>query len=485
MTDTPPSPAATGDDAADGLREAVDLLRRGQVVVAPSDTHYTMVADPANPEATARVYEAKERDADFPLTVFLASPDLLDTVAVVTDEIRALAHRLWPGYLTLILPKRPEAVGAHVTAGLPTVAVACHRDPVLRELLTGLGGYAACTSANRSGQGGELVTLKDAREQVGDRVAAVLDGGEPADAGTGNTILDLTGERPVLVRHGEVPLADIAALIPDIEDRAAHYKEDLKRRQRSVATWRPTLEGKTVLVTGGARGRGSELARVLALAGARVHIADRDPGGAALAEELTGQGLTARFHVLDVTDPGAWEITVREVAADSGRLDVLINNAGYFEAESLRDLSEESWSLALRVNTGGALNGIRAAAAVMGPGGSVVNVSSAFGISASDLVGVAYQTSKGALLPLTRAAAVRLAGDGIRVNAVCPGLIRTPMTESLFTDPDTRDRVLGDVPLGREVSIWDIVDAALFLASPVSDYITGVAVPVDGGLCAC
>ncbi|WP_432093448.1 SDR family oxidoreductase [Streptomyces sp. bgisy100] len=484
MTGTSNAGAATGGVPA-ALGHARKLLRDGHVVVAPSDTHYTMAADPANPSATARIYRAKEREADFPLTLFLAGPELLDTVAVAPDEVRALARSLWPGYLTLILPKRSEAVGDHVTAGLPTVAVACHRNPVLRELLEAVGGYAACTSANRSGQGGDLVTLDDARAQVGDRVALVLDGGEPSEAGTGNTIVDLTGERPVLVRHGEVPLSDIAALLPGIEDRAATYKEDLRRRQRSVGTWRPTLAGRTVLVTGAARGRGSELARVLALAGARVHVTDRDADGAALAAELTEQGLDARFHTLDVTDPQAWQDTVRAVVAETGTLDVLINNAGYFEAQDLGDLTEDSWNLALKVNTGGALHGIRAAAAVMRPGGSVVNISSAFGLAASDLVGVAYQTSKGALLPLTRAAAVRLGKDGIRVNAVCPGLIRTPMTEPLFTDPATRDRIRGDVPLGREVSIWDIVDTALFLASPVSDYLTGVAVPVDGGLSAC
>ncbi|MFE9773490.1 SDR family oxidoreductase [Streptomyces sp. NPDC005931] len=484
MIETPSPSAAPGGRGGPGPQQAVALLREGRVVVAPSDTHYTMVADPANPAATARIYQAKERDADFPLTLFLATPDLLDTVAVVTDEVRALAREVWPGFLTLIVPKRPEVVGAHVTAGLPTVAVACHRNPVLRTLLEGVGGYAACTSANLTGRGGELVTLEEAKAQVGDRVAAVL-GGEPSTAGTGNTIVDLTGQRPVLVRHGEVPLPRIAQRLPGIEDRSARYKDDLKRRQQSVATWRPTLEGRTVLVTGAARGRGSELARVLALAGARVHVTDLDPGGAALAEELTEQGLTARFHTLDVTDPGAWQATVSDVLADGGRLDALINNAGYFEAGGLSDLSDDTWSLALRINTGGALHGIRAAAPVMGPGGSIVNVSSAFGLTASDLVGVAYQTSKGALLPLTRAAAVRLGGDGIRVNAVCPGLIRTPMTEPLFSDPATGDRIRAEVPLGREVSIWDIVDTVLFLVSPVSEYLTGVAVPVDGGLSAC
>jgi NAD(P)-dependent dehydrogenase (short-subunit alcohol dehydrogenase family) len=119
----------------------------------------------------------------------------------------------------------------------------------------------------------------------------------------------------------------------------------------------------------------------------------------------------------------------------------------------------------------------------MDNGSCVVNVSSVFGLVGRPYAGVAYETSKGALIPFTRSAARALAPRGIRVNAVCPGMIRTPMTEALFA-PDAPVNLLSDIPLGRPVGIADIVDAICFLASPVSSYVTGATLTVDGGLSA-
>lgn len=209
------------------------------------------------------------------------------------------------------------------------------------------------------------------------------------------------------------------------------------------------------------------------MAGATVFVTDRNAVGASVADELAAEGLNARFLELDITDAEAWRAVVEQVIAATGRLDILINNAGYFDAAALDELDPHNWELAFAVNTTGALHGIRATARVMEAGSAIVNVSSVFGLLGTDLVGVAYRVSKGALLPLTRSAAVQLAPRGIRVNAVCPGLIRTPMTETLFADPGTRARILAQVPLGREVDVFDIVNAVLFLASPISGYTTG------------
>ncbi len=462
------------------IERATKILASGNAVVAPTDTHYTLLADPTNPVATAQVYQIKERDPDFPLTIFLSNPNSLDRVAVVTDAVRQLAKEQWPGFLTIIVPKRNEIIPDYVTAGLPTVAVACHHNPILTQLIENIGGYAACTSANRSGQGKDLITFAEARQQIGDRVPLLIDAGEPI-ASKGNTIVDLTGPLPLLVREGEIPIDKIRTYLPDIVDKSSTYKTDLKRRQRSIATWRPTLEGMTALVTGAARGRGSELARVLAHCGVHVMVTDRVSKGESIADELQTQGLEAEFRTMDVTDPSAWEATTARIIERWGRLDLLVNNAGYFESLPLKKLDNHTWEQAFQVNTYGALYGLRTVAAMMHDGGSIVNMSSVFALTARPYAGIAYETSKGALLSLTRSVVSQLAPAGIRVNAVAPGLIRTPMTEELFTTHD----VTTDIPLGRTIDIFDIVDSVCFLASPVSSYITGTILTVDGGLSTC
>jgi L-threonylcarbamoyladenylate synthase len=205
-----------GNPAPSELTEhAAELLSSGHVVLGPSDTHYTLMAHPHRSQGTSLIYKIKERDTDFPLTVFVEHPSLLDKVAMVDDAVRALVAQVWPGFLTIIVPKRSEAVPDHVTAGLPTVAIACHRHPLLGDVLRRIGGYAACTSANLSGHGEGLITFGEACQQVGDRVSLALDGGTPAGS-TGNTIVDLTGPEPVLVRAGEVPVHQVRQFLPDL-----------------------------------------------------------------------------------------------------------------------------------------------------------------------------------------------------------------------------------------------------------------------------
>lgn len=458
---------------------AAEALVRGEVVISPTDTHYTLLASPAQEAGSARIYEIKKRDSDFPLTIFLSGPGLLDQVALVDDRVKALAEDLWPGGLTLILPKRRSKVPDYITAGLPTVAVACHRNPVFVELLQKIGGWGVCTSANLSGQGEQLVTFRQAANQLGDKVSLMVDGG-PAVSDSGNTIVDLTGRTPLLVRAGRIALTDVRKHLPDLVDRTKDYKTRLKRRQQSVATWHPTLAGMTALVTGAARGRGSELVRVLAQSGVRTLVTDKSETGESVAEELIAQDFDVEFRVLDATDPVQWDDAVKHVLKKWGGLDLLINNAGYFESRQLDEVDRHDWQLSFAVNTSAAFYGIRAAAPYMGMHSSIVNVSSVFGKISRPYTGVAYETSKGALLPLTRSAARHLASSGIRVNAVCPGLIRTPMTEDLFVAGN--HDVLAGIPLGRAVDIFDIIDAVCFLASPLSSYVTGTALHVDGGL---
>jgi len=230
----------------------------------------------------------------------------------VDDRVKALAEDLWPGGLTLILPKRRSKVPDYITAGLPTVAVACHRNPVFVELLQKIGGWGVCTSANLSGQGEQLVTFRQAADQLGDKVSLMVDGG-PAVSDSGNTIVDLTGRTPLLVRAGRIALTDVRKHLPDLVDRTKDYKTRLKRRQQSVATWHPTLAGMTALVTGAARGRGSELVRVLAQSGVRTLVTDKSETGESVAEELIAQDFDVEFRVLDATDPVQWDDAVKHV----------------------------------------------------------------------------------------------------------------------------------------------------------------------------
>ena len=241
------------------------------------------------------------------------------------------------------------------------------------------------------------------------------------------------------------------------------------------------LAGKVALVTGAASGMGASHARALAGEGATVVITDLSADGcAALAGELAAGGVVTSAHRLDVADPDSWEQVVAAVRAAHGGIDVLVNNAGVQVRSIGVEADEREWNLVTSVNQRGVFLGMQAVipGMVARGGGSIVNIA-----SVAALVGLRgslpYQGSKAAVLGLTRGAAVAYGPDNVRVNAICPGLVVTGMTES--ADTSAVDTMKAQIPLRRDGRPSEVSAAVVFLASDESSYITGVALPVDGG----
>ena len=239
------------------------------------------------------------------------------------------------------------------------------------------------------------------------------------------------------------------------------------------------LSGKTVLITGGARGQGAAHAERLAREGATVFACDvlHDEGGA-LAERLRGDGLDVTYRGLDVTDATAWQALVEEI----GRIDVLINNAGIIHVaphhRSSRAMPGTPRSPSISPARCWAsrpwLPGMRSPSG-SGRGGSVINIASIFGVVGAPGY-AAYCASKAGLIALTKVAALELAGDNIRVNVIVPGGVSTPMNEH-----EKEGGVIPDTPLRRRAHPSEISGAVVFLASEDSSFVTGSELVVDGG----
>ena len=234
------------------------------------------------------------------------------------------------------------------------------------------------------------------------------------------------------------------------------------------------FEGRVAIVTGGARGQGASHAERLAREGAAVVSVDvLDEAGEETAARLREDGLDVAYRHLDVTDPAGW----KAVVGDCERLDVLVNNAGIIHVAPLAEERLEDWNRLLAVNATGTLLGMQAAIPAMrtAGGGSIVNVASIFGVTGSEGY-VAYTASKAAIIAMTKTAALELAADGIRVNAICPGGVSTPMNEQ-----EPEGGVVPLTPLGRRAHVSEISGAVAYLASDDASFVTGTELVIDGG----
>jgi 3alpha(or 20beta)-hydroxysteroid dehydrogenase len=239
------------------------------------------------------------------------------------------------------------------------------------------------------------------------------------------------------------------------------------------------LDGKTALITGGARGQGAAEARLFAAEGATVFLTDvLTEEGASAAAEVGG-----RFRRHDVTSEQDWHDVLRWVLDEAGRLDVLVNNAGIFRVVPMTQTSVELWHQIMDVNALGVFLGMRAAAEPMKQqgAGSIVNISSIAGMRGAGTA-FAYGASKWAVRGMTKAAAQELSPHGVRVNSVHPGIIDTEMIREI--GPQWRETLVPRIPLGRAASAEDVARLVLFLASDDSAYCIGHEYLVDGAMTA-
>jgi 2-deoxy-D-gluconate 3-dehydrogenase len=244
------------------------------------------------------------------------------------------------------------------------------------------------------------------------------------------------------------------------------------------------LSGRLAVVTGGNGGIGLGMARGLAAAGATVMLAARnaEKGEVAVAS-LIACGAKSAFIAFDVADEGSCRAMIDETVGRFGRLDILVNNAGTSIRKPPESYTAAEWHAVLDTNLTGALFCSQAAYPAMKQAGvgKIINIGSMYSIFGTSY-GAAYAASKGALVQLTKSLAIAWAKDNIQVNAVLPGWIDTELTRGARRHvAELHDRVLARTPAGRWGVPEDLAGIAVFLAAPASDFVTGAAIPVDGG----
>lgn len=242
------------------------------------------------------------------------------------------------------------------------------------------------------------------------------------------------------------------------------------------------LAGKVAFVTGGSRGIGKLTALTFAREGADVAVVNtNEPELIKVSEEIQQLGRKAIGIKVDVTNSAEVDVAVKKVLDTFGKIDILVNNAGITRDSLILRMKEEDWDKVLQVNLKGVFNCTKAIIRSMmkQQSGKIINIASVVGISGN--VGQAnYSAAKAGIIGLTKTTAREVATRGITVNAVAPGFIDTDMTKNL--PQDVKEKINSQIPLGRFGRPDDVANAILFLASPLSDYITGEVIRVDGGM---
>ncbi|RZI70292.1 MAG: glucose 1-dehydrogenase [Variovorax sp.] len=246
------------------------------------------------------------------------------------------------------------------------------------------------------------------------------------------------------------------------------------------------LQGRLALITGAGQGNGRALALGLSQAGARVVVTDMNESTVKeTAEAVREQGGQAWSFVLDVTSPEACRALAQRVGKEVGQVDLLVNNAGIIIRDNMSsENAEANWKKTIDVNVHGTFNVTLAwLAALKATKGSIINIAS-IAAYAGQAASLGYSPSKGAIKMFTQSLAQELAPAGVRVNALAPGVIATPMTAATRDNPARLESFMTRIPMGRVGQTEDLIGPVIFLASDMSRYVTGITLAVDGGFLA-
>ncbi|WP_369283138.1 SDR family NAD(P)-dependent oxidoreductase [Oscillibacter sp. GMB15532] len=245
------------------------------------------------------------------------------------------------------------------------------------------------------------------------------------------------------------------------------------------------VKDKVIVVTGGAGAIGTTQTKLLAENGAEVWVIDLAADRAeALAKELTAAGCRAHSAGMDVSSEEAWKSVTEQIVEQSGRLDVIVNNAGINIRKNIEEMTKDEWMQMMEVNTASVFLATKYAIPIMRRqgGGVIINTSSICGLIGHMNTPEAYTATKGAVTLLTKSVAARYGKDNIRCNSIHPATIDTPFVAALMADPVKKQARIDEIPLGRLTTAEDVANAVLYLASEEGSFLNGVNLPIDGGV---
>ena len=245
------------------------------------------------------------------------------------------------------------------------------------------------------------------------------------------------------------------------------------------------VKNKVIAITGGAGGIGTAQTKLLAENGAEVCVLDLAADRAeALAREMTTAGHKVHGVAMDAVSEAAWKETVDRIVTESGRLDVVVNNAGINIRKPIEEMVKEEWMQMMEANTASVFLATKYVIPVMRRqgGGCIINTSSICGLVGHMNTPEAYTATKGAVTLLTKSVAARYGKDNIRCNSIHPATVDTPFVASLMADPVKRQARIDEIPLGRLTTVEDVANAVLYLASEEASFLNGVNLPIDGGM---